>query len=84
MIEQDKKWAGERYLNYDLIFCAKDSSPLDPRVFTRMFEKLLIEAGLLKTTFHSLRHTAGLLILESTNSLNYPKELKERVLREAG
>ncbi|MTV50048.1 tyrosine-type recombinase/integrase [Heliobacillus mobilis] len=74
-VDQDKEIAGEKYLNYDLVFCSNDGRPLDPTSFTRMFEKLLDKAGLPKTTFHSLRHTAGLFILDATKSMKVVQEV---------
>ncbi|MZP28650.1 tyrosine-type recombinase/integrase [Heliobacterium undosum] len=74
-IEEERAYAGKSYKSYDLVFCQKDGAPLDPRGFSRLFEKLLKDAGLPKTTFHSLRHTAGMLLLASSKSLKVVQEM---------
>ncbi|MBC9785530.1 site-specific integrase [Heliobacterium chlorum] len=75
IVEQQKK-AADEYFDYDLVFCKPNGRPLDPMYITRTFQKLLTKAGIpQKTSFHSLRHTAGLLILEQTNQLKIVQEV---------
>jgi len=47
----------------DLVFANEIGEPLDPRAFTRVFERLVKKAGL-DVTFHGLRHTFATIALE--------------------
>ncbi len=54
---------------HDLVFCAKEGSPLDPRNFIeREFWSALSRAGLRRVRFHDLRHTyTALMIAQGAN-----------------
>lgn len=54
----DDAWRGE-----DLVFTSQAGTPLDPSRLLRTLQAALRRAGLPKVTFHSLRHTAGSLML---------------------
>ena len=47
----------------DLVFANEIGEPLDPRAFTRVFERVIKKAGL-DVTFHGLRHTFATIALE--------------------
>ncbi|MEW6423663.1 MAG: tyrosine-type recombinase/integrase [Bacillota bacterium] len=65
---------GQNYHNENLVFCLEDGKPLDPRNFTRKFERLLRRAGIPKTRFHDLRHTFATRLLELNE---HPKVVQE-------
>jgi len=48
----------------DLVFANEIGEPIDPRAFTKVFERLIKKAGL-DVTFHGLRHTFATLSLEN-------------------
>ncbi len=52
-----KSLLGKAYSDHELVFCAEDGNPLQPRTLTRHFEKIIKQAGLPKIRFHDLRHT---------------------------
>ncbi|MCL4463099.1 MAG: site-specific integrase [Firmicutes bacterium] len=69
--EQKKKQAENRLLagggyntDLDLVFANEIGEPIDPRAFTKVFERLIKKAKL-NVTFHGLRHTFATLSLES-------------------
>jgi len=47
-----------------LVFANEIGEPIDPRAFTKVFERLIKKAKL-NVTFHGLRHTFATLSLES-------------------
>ncbi|MCM1567031.1 MAG: site-specific integrase [Dehalobacter sp.] len=57
-----------------LIFASKEGKPIDPRSFTKMYERLLIKAELPKTSFHALRHTVAVLLLQAGEK---PKNIQD-------
>lgn len=64
-INQERLAAGKAYENKDLVFCNELGQPLDPRAFTKKYERMLETAGLEKVTFHSLRHTVAILAIKN-------------------
>jgi integrase len=54
--DEKKNVLGSSFKDNDLAFCADDGSPLDPRSFTRFFERLVKKAGLPKIAFHDLSY----------------------------
>jgi integrase len=61
---QEKLLLGEAYTDHGLVFCQANGQPIDPRNFTRYFERLLQQAGLPRIRFHDGRHTFATLMLE--------------------
>lgn len=59
-----KVWAEQ-----DLMFCGTDGEPLPNWWVTREFQSAVRRAGLPRSTFHSLRHTAASLMIESGSDL---------------
>jgi integrase len=55
---------GKAYEDQGLVFCQGNGRPIDPRNFTRHFERLLTQAGLPRIRFHDGRHTFATLMLE--------------------
>lgn len=73
---QEKLLLGEAYQDNGLVFCRKDGTPLDPREFTKRFQRYLEKAGLPKVRLHDLRHThASLLLARGV----HPKVVQERL-----
>lgn len=61
---QEKLLLGEAYQDHNLVFCKPDGTPLDPREFTKHFQRLLKKAGLPQVRLHDLRHTHATLLLK--------------------
>jgi integrase len=61
---QEKLLLGQAYDDEGLVFCQANGKLLDPRNFTRYFERMLKQAGLPHIRFHDGRHTFATLILE--------------------
>jgi integrase len=55
---------GQAYEDHGLVFCQPNGQPIDPKTFTRYFERLLKQAGLPHFRFHDGRHTFATLMLE--------------------
>ena len=73
---QEKLLMGEAYQDNGLVFCKEDGTPLDPREFTKRFQRQLAKAGLPKVRLHDLRHThASLLLARGV----HPKVVQERL-----
>jgi integrase len=73
---QEKLLMGEAYQDSGLVFCKEDGTPLDPREFTKRFQRHLEKAGLPKVRLHDLRHThASLLLARGV----HPKVVQERL-----
>ncbi len=58
-----------------LVFPAKDGGPLDPRAFTKRYETLLKKAGIPITSFHALRHTVAVLLLQAGEKVKNIQDL---------
>jgi integrase len=61
---QERLLMGEAYEDHGLVFCQANGLPIDPRNFTRAFERLLQQAGIPRIRFHDGRHTFATLMLE--------------------
>lgn len=70
---QEKLALGKKYNDLGLVFAGPEGNPLDPRAFTKRYEKLLAKAGLPKVSFHSLRHSVAVAL--ANNGIS-PKELQ--------
>lgn len=68
--------AGEEYQNEDLVFCSPFGTRMDPRSFTRVFERILKEAGLPRISFHDMRHSHATMLLVLGE---HPKVVQERL-----
>lgn len=54
---------GEAYHGEDLVFTSEDSTPPETGALSRQFKRSLKRAELPDVTFHSLRHSAGSIML---------------------
>lgn len=73
---QEKIILGPAYQDKGLVFCKEDGSPVDPRNFTKRFQRILRAAGLPQVRLHDLRHThASLLLARGV----HPKVVQERL-----
>ena len=73
---QERLLMGEAYQDHGLVFCKEDGTPLDPREFTKRFQRHLEAAGLPRVRLHDLRHThASLLLARGV----HPKIVQERL-----
>ncbi len=66
----------EAYEDQGLVFASPEGRPLDPRAFTRLFERIVKRAGVSRITFHDLRHTHATLLLQMGV---HPKVVAERL-----
>lgn len=60
-----KKSAGEKWQDNDLIFSSRVGSPLDPSHLRLDFKYVIKRAGIPRVRFHDLRHTAASLMLNN-------------------
>ncbi|NCC30532.1 MAG: site-specific integrase [Chloroflexia bacterium] len=60
---QERQLFGELWQGQDLIFVSANGTPLEAGALRRQFKRSLVRAGLPKVTFHSLRHSAGSIML---------------------
>lgn len=54
---------GPAYSDHGLAFCREDGEPLQPRSFSRMFDRHVATAELARIRLHDLRHTWASLAL---------------------
>jgi integrase len=60
---QERLLLGKAYQDNGLVFCREDGIALDPREFTKRFQRWLEKAGLPRVRLHDLRHTHATLLL---------------------
>ncbi|MBS3948385.1 MAG: tyrosine-type recombinase/integrase [Dethiobacter sp.] len=60
---QEKLLLGAAYQDSGLVFCREDGTALNPKDFTKHFQRRLVAAGLPKVRLHDLRHTHATLLL---------------------
>jgi integrase len=72
----ERQFAGDKWVETDLIFTSTIGTPIDHRNLFREFKDLLKEAGLPNIRFHDLRHTAATLMLQQNI---HPKVVQERL-----
>lgn len=74
---EQKVFLGQGYnQDKDLVFCNITGNPLDPRSFTKSFQRVLLQAGLPQIRFHDMRHTHATLLLALGEN---PKVVQERL-----
>lgn len=62
--DEREQW-GDGYSDAGYVFTKENGEPLLPQYATRLFDKLRLQAGLPKLTFHGQRHEAVSLMLNS-------------------
>ena len=62
-LELMKAFAGKRWQEYGLMFPSAIGTPLEKTNLRREFNEVLKKAGVPKTIFHDLRHTAASILL---------------------
>ncbi len=72
----ERQFAGDKWIENDLIFTSTIGTPIDHRNLFREFKELLQVAGLPNIRFHDLRHTAATLMLQQNI---HPKVVQERL-----
>jgi integrase len=63
--EQEKAQFRDLWQGEDLIFVSEDGTPLEAGALRRQLYRALKRAGLPQVTFHSLRHSAGSIMLSN-------------------
>ncbi|MED4017021.1 site-specific integrase [Sutcliffiella cohnii] len=58
-----KKKLGNEYQDFDLVTCAVNGKPIDPRNLLRQYYSLIDKALVPKITFHDLRHLHATMLL---------------------
>lgn len=74
--DEEKQILSGTYQDNNLVFAREDGSFIEPRSFTKRFQRFLIRAGLPKVGLHNLRHTHATLLL---NRGIHPKIVQERL-----
>jgi integrase len=67
--EQEKAQFGDLWRGEDFMFVSADGTPLEAGALRRQFYRALKRAGLPQVTFHSLRHSAGSIMLSNGANL---------------
>jgi integrase len=71
---QENLLLGQAYRDHRLVFCLPDGRLLDPRNFTRHFDRMLQQAGLPHMRFHDARPTFTTVMMDLKAS---PKAVQE-------
>lgn len=69
-VEKMKLYAGERWIENDLVFPSIIGTPLNPSNVRKIFLSLLKEAQLPQIRFHDLRHTHASIAIENGDPLS--------------
>lgn len=72
---QERAFIGAGYNPEGLVFCDKKGRTLNPRQFTRNFQRELQRGGIKKLRFHDLRHTVATMLLEDGKAINTVQEI---------
>jgi len=73
--QYEKEIAKKVYENkYNLIFCSSVGTPIEPRNFNRLFDKILKNAKINHINLHALRHTYATRLFEMNE---HPKTVQE-------
>jgi len=75
-LDNEKALCGPAYEDNDLVFCQENGRKINPRNFTRHFDKLLEKAGVRHIPFHGARHTHATELLAAGVDL---KTIQERL-----
>lgn len=75
VLKEHQLATGNRDKPEALVFGGKNGNPLDPRSFVARYELLLEKAGLPKISFHALRHTVAVLLLQYGETVKNVQEL---------
>lgn len=67
--------SGKRNDPDSLVFPSKTGGPLDPRAFTKRYEYLAEKAEIPKVSFHALRHTVAVLLLQAGEKVKNVQDL---------
>lgn len=71
----EREFVGRSYNPDQLVFCDRMGRLLEPRNFTRIFQKDLQNSGIRKIRFHDLRHTVATILLEDGKAINTVQEI---------
>ena len=74
-LKEHKLSSGNRNNPECLVFCNKDGGPLDPRSFVNRYETILESAGIPKVSFHALRHTVAVMLIQAGEKVKNVQEL---------
>lgn len=75
VLKEHQMATGARAKGDNLIFPGKGGGPLDPRSFTKRYETILTKAGLPHASFHALRHTVAVLLVQAGEKVKNVQDL---------
>ena len=67
--EANAEWAGRRFSEDDFVFIRPDGTLPDPRYVSKVFRRIVEQAGLPRIRFHDLRHTCATLLRKHGRSI---------------
>ncbi len=71
---ENKLFYSTDYVDYDLVYCNPDGTPVSPHAFNHRFSKTLKRKGLEHMRVHDLRHTNASLMLSQGVSMKVASE----------
>jgi len=75
VLKEHQLASGNRNNPDGLVFSVNGGKPLDPKSFTERYAVVLKKAGIPKTCFHALRHTAAVMLLQAGETVKNVQDL---------
>ena len=60
--DADRERAGDAWIDTGLVFTTRHGTPIEPRNFTRSFDRRIVRAGVPRITVHGARKTCGSML----------------------
>ena len=81
--EANAEWCGREFSENDFIFVRPDGSLPDPRYLSKVFQRIVLRAGLKRIRLHDLRHTFATVLRAAGVPIEVPIEVISKVLGHA-